>query len=518
MGSHLQVLIPVILISGAFLSPIFDRWFKKLVEPLALSVTFFSFVYSCILLYGIYVSPLKVFEYFVGFSWSGKTALPTGEPIGIVIQTDIIGGFILVLVNFISFLVAIYSSKYILNYIIAEKRGLYWTLFLLMTAGMSGVCLTGDIFNFYVFYEVASLSSYALVSINGESEAIEAAFKYLLISALASIFIVFGIGLLYSATGTLNMAYASIQVQRILQSEPGAFLSSYRYLIFAALGLFTVGFCIKSAFVPVHAWLPDAHSKAPSSISAMLSGLVVKVTGIFLIIRFYFSVFKIQNGLYGDMFPVLILFIGGVTSIAGSIFAIGQKNLKRMLAFSTISQMGYILIGIGFFSKDGLTGAVLHLFNHSIMKSALFLSAGAIIYKTKLTEINELTGLGFKMPATCACFTAASLGMVGIPPMSGFFSKWILGISTIKAGLLPVSVIFLLGSLLNAIYYFRVVGKMYFFTGGTSSVPETDTDREELPKSIYIPIVILAFAVLFFGFGSDLLLKIISPGVEFLWR
>lgn len=522
MGSHLQVLIPVTLILGALLTPIFDRWFKKMVEPLVLCVTFFCFVYSFLLLYGIYLSPDKVFQYFVGFSWSGKTVLPTGEPIGIVIRTDLIGAFILILVNLISFLVAIYSLKYISDTIPEKKKGLYYTLFLLMVGGMSGICLTGDIFNFYVFYEVASLSSYALVSIGGEPEAIEAAFKYLIISALGAIFVVFGIGLLYSATGTLNMAYASSQIQKILLSEPESFLFSYRYLIFAALGLFTVGFGIKSAFVPVHAWLPDAHSKAPASISAMLSGLVVKVTGIFLIIRFYFSVFKIQSGLYGDMFPILLLFIGGITSIAGSIFAIAQTNLKRMLAFSTISQIGYMLIGISLFTRDGLTGSILHLANHTIMKSALFLSAGAIIYKTKFTLIDELKGLGFKMPVTCACFTIASLGMVGIPPMSGFFSKWILGISAIRAGLMPVSAIFLLGSLLNAIYYLRVVGKMYFLTRDPSSLRENENEEiaigQELPKSMYVPIVLLAFAVLFFGFGSDILLKIIRPGVEFLWK
>ncbi|MDD5773004.1 MAG: proton-conducting transporter membrane subunit [bacterium] len=518
MGSHLQVLIPVTLILGAFLIPILERWFRKLLEPLVIGITFFCLIYSCLLLYGIYLSPLKVFQYFVGFSWNAKTLLITGEPIGIVLQTDLIGGFILVLINFISFLAAIYSLRYVPQNIPDGKKGVYYTLFLLMTAGMSGICLTGDIFNLYVLFEVANLSSYALVSIDGEAEAVEAAIKYLLISALASIFIFFGIGLLYGATGTLNMSYASNQIRKVLLSGHDTFLFSYRYLIFASLALFTAGFGIKSALVPVHGWLPDAHSKAPSPISAMLSGLLIKVTGIFLFIRFYFSVFRIQDGLYGDMFPAFILSIGAISAISGSVFAIAQKNLKRMLAFSTVSQMGYILIGIGFFSRDGLTGAVLHLFNHSVMKSALFLSAGAIFYKTKFTRIDELKGLGFKMPVTCACFTIAALGMVGIPPMSGFFSKWILGIAAIRAGFLPVSIIFLLGSLLNAIYYFRVIGKMYFFNRDSLSVPAPEAGMRELPESIYIPIAILAFAVLFFGLGSDILLKIIRPGVEYLWK
>ena len=518
MGSHLQVLIPVTLILGALLIPIFDRWFRKFLEPLVICVTFFCLVYSCLLLYGIYLSPLKVFHYFVGFSWSGKTLLSTGEPIGIVLRTDLIGGFILVIVNFISFLTAVYSLEYVSQNISDKKKGYYYTLFLLMIAGMSGICLTGDIFNLYILFEVANLSSYALVSITGEAKAIRAAIKYLLISALASIFIFFGIGLLYSATGTLNMSYASNQIQKVLLSGPETFLYAYRYLIFAALGLFTFGFAIKSALVPVYGWLPDAHAEAPAPISAILSGLLVKVAGIFLFIRFYFSVFRVQDGLYGGVFPAFILYIGAVTAISGSVFAIAQKKLKRMLAFSTISQMGYILIGISFFSRDGLTGAILHLFNHSVMKSALFLSAGAIFYKTKFTQIDELKGLGFKMPITCACFAIVSLGMVGIPPTSGFFSKWILGIAAVRAGFLPVSAIFILGGLLNAVYYFRVVGNMYFFNRDSLAVPEPDTDRQELPKSIYIPIVILAFAVLFFGLGSDILLKIIRPGVEFLWK
>jgi multicomponent Na+:H+ antiporter subunit D len=358
--------------------------------------------------------------------------------------------------------VCIYSLQSIHHEVPQEKHAYYYTLLILMLAGMSGIAITGDCFNFYVFFEIASISSYTLVSISGKPESLEATFKYILTGALSSILIVFAIGLLFNATGTLNMNYAGQQVMKIVSSHAESPLYPYRYLIYASLGLFIMGFSVKAAFFPSHAWLADAHPAAPSSISALLSGLIVKVTGIFLLIRFIFTVFGIHRGYYGEMFTPLFLIISIVTMLSGSLFAIVQTQLKRMLAYSTIAQMGHILFGIALLTPNGLAGSILHMINHAIVKSMLFLCSGIIIYKTGIKDINDMGRMGYRMPLTMACFTIGACSMVGVPPLCGFMSKWVLATASYQAGMPYLLIILLISSLLNAVYYFRVVAIAYF--------------------------------------------------------
>lgn len=516
-GSHLQALIPIIYVGVGLIIPIL---FKKKASAdkcasVALAVTGLMFVAAWALFFQVSGHAHGYMDYFLGHSWSGQRLLANGQPIGIVMRTDLFGALMVLLVTGIGFLSTLYSQKYIPHCVKRFKLKYYYSLILLMLGGLAGICLTGDCFNFYVFLEVASISSYALVAIPGEGESLEAAFKYMLIGALGSLLMVFGIALLFAATGTLNMAAASLQITKIVNAGHGSALANYQHLIYASLGLFIIGLSIKSAFFPTHAWLADAHPAAPASVSALLSGLVVKVTGVFLFIRFVFKVFGLHRNNYGDMLSPLLLMIAALTIIGGSLFAIAQNDLKRMLAYSTVAQMGYMLLGIGLITSAGLQGSIMHMINHGIIKSLLFLCSGAVIYKTGIRDIRQMSRMGYRMPLTMACFTVGALSMVGIPPLNGFMSKFALAEASMEAGMPVLVVVLLCSSLLNAVYYFRVVGISYFSTEhhGKDAHPSDDA-----PWQMVVPIVILAVCVVLFGLKVGMMREFIKRVVVVLWH
>jgi len=515
-GTHLQVLIPVSLVVSAFFMPVIFRWRRKWCEPVAISASLLSLVFSWLILLRVMSSPEGAIQYFLGYSWSGARHLPTGEPIGIVMRTDLFGAFVLLQITGLSFLAALYSKRYIPHLIPEEKVGLYYTLLLLFIAGMSGLALTGDFFNFYIFLELSGISSYALVAISTDKESTEAGLKYVVIGTMGSIFLLFGIVLLYASTGTLNMRYASTQIDKIFASDAPVYLTRFRYHVYTALGLLIAGFSIKSAFFPVHAWLADAHPAAPSPVSALLSGIFVKISGLFYLIRFLFTIFGAHKGYYGFFLPPFFVIVTVVTAIGGSVFAIAQTNLKRMLAFSTVSQMGYILAGISLMNKDGLTGSILHIFNHALMKALLFLCAGSIIYKTGIRKISDLRRIGYRMPITMGCFTIGALAMMGIPPLCAFMSKWYLLTASARAGYPILIVVLLLCSLLAAIYYLRVVGIAFFAAPVPGEVDKPKID--ESPMSMLIPIVCLTGAVIFMGISVQLPLKVVARAAEVLFK
>lgn len=515
-GTHLQVLLPVSLIVSAFFMPVIFRWRRKWCEPVAITVSLLSLVISWLIFLRVISSPQGAIQYFLGHSWSGAQHLPTGEPIGIVMRTDLLGAFMLLQITGLSFLATLYSKKYIPHLIPEEKVGFYYTLLLLFIAGMSGLALTGDFFNFYVFLEVAGISSYALVAISTNKESTEAALKYAVIGTMGSIFLLFGIALLYASTGTLNMFYASTQIDKIFAQDAPLYLTRFRYHVYTALGLLIAGFSIKSAFFPVHAWLADAHPAAPSAVSALLSGIFVKISGLFYLIRFLFTIFGAHKGYYGFFLPPFFIVVTVLTAVGGSVFAVAQTNLKRMLAFSTIAQMGYILAGIALLNRDGLTGSILHIFNHALMKGLLFLCAGSVIYKTGIREISDLRRIGYKMPITMGCFTVGALAMMGIPPLCGFMSKWYLLTASARAGYLMPVIALLTSSLLAAIYYLRVVGLAFFATGKPGEREKVVAD--ESPISILIPIICLTLAVIFMGICVQFPLRVAARAAEILFK
>ncbi len=338
--------------------------------------------------------------------------------LGIDLRLDGLSSLMLIIINTIGLAATIFSVQYMTRY---TSKLRYYSIFLCVVAGLNGIVLTGDLFSLYIFMELVAIGSYALVAFGCEHEELEAAFKYAVLGSVAAAFILIGIALLYAMLGTLNMAEMA---QRL--AEGGISLP-----ILFALALFLCGFGLKAALVPFHAWLPDAYPAAPAPVSAMLSGVVTKAAGVYVLIRLVFNVFTIQ--LVPDLLLILRL-MGVVSMIVGGILMLGQWDLKRLLAYSSISQVGYIVVGLGLGTPLGLTGALFHLLNHSVFKSLLFLNAGALEYTTGSRDLRHLGGLAKAMPVTSGTSLVASMSISGIPPLSGFWSKLIIVLACIESG------------------------------------------------------------------------------------
>ena len=360
-------------------------------------------------------------------------------PMGISMVVDGLTSFMLVTVNMIALLINIYSVNYMSRYTAQWK---FFTLFMLMVAGMNGVIITGDIFNLYVFLEIASIASYALVAFGIEHEELEASFKYAVMGSVASSFIFLGILFLYSYTSTLNMADMA---RTLLEKGPAR-------VIGFVLPLFLAGFGLKAALVPFHAWLPDAHPSAPAPISAMLSGVLIKTLGIYALCRIFYNVIGMTSALHS-----ILMFMGALSMVVGVFLAIGQWDLKRLLAYHSISQVGYVILGIGLGTPLGILGGLFHLFNHSVFKSLLFLNSGAVEYATGTRDLQKMGGLSSVMPVTGATNLIASMSIAGIPPFNGFWSKLIIIVACIQAGRLGYAFWAVLASILTLASFMKVM-------------------------------------------------------------
>ena len=370
----------------------------------------------------------------------------------------------LIIVNLIGSMCVIFSIDYMKRY--TAKR-YYYALFLLMLAGMNGVILTGDFFNMYVFIEIASISSYALVAFGTEREELEASFKYMVMGSLATGFILFGIAIIYSKFGMLNMVLISKEISKGIDK-----LTKLSFFLLLS------GFLIKAAAVPFHSWLPDAHPSAPAPISAMLSGVLIKTLGIYPIIRIMlilpFSINKI------------IVYLGILSMIVGVILALGQMDMKRLFAYHSISQIGYILLGIGLATPLGIIGGVFHLLNHSLFKSLLFLTSGAVYYRIGTRDLKEMGGLKEVMPVTATSSLIGSLSISGLPPFNGFFSKLIIIVACVKAGHPIYALWAVIGSILTLSSFMKV--QRFAFYGERRNFK----DVKEVPFSMKFSMVFLA--------------------------
>jgi multicomponent Na+:H+ antiporter subunit D len=405
-------------------------------------------------------------------------------PIGITLVLDYLTVFLLITVNLVAFFSTVYSVSYMGKYTSKDK---FYSLFLLMVAGMNGVIITGDVFNLFVFLEIASIASYALVAFGVESEELEASFKYMVLGGVASAFILLGIVFLYSYTSSLNMADISL----VLQSK-----GSNQTILFISV-LFIVGFGLKAAIVPFHAWLPDAHPSAPAPISAMLSGVLIKALGIYAMARIFFNVLGITQ----SVFDILIV-LGAISMIVGALLAIGQSDFKRLLAYSSISQIGYIIIALGIGTPFALLGALFHLFNHAVFKSLLFLNSGAVVYATGTRDLKKMGGLSRQMPVTGSTNLVGSLSISGIPPLSGFWSKLIIILAAVNAGRPYTALILVLVSIVTLAYYLKVQKEAFAgnLKAGLSKV-------KEVPLTMKTSMVILSLICIIGGL-------LILPGIR----
>lgn len=414
----------------------------------------------------------------------GTTTYVMGKwfpPIGIVLVLDGLSIFMLVMVNLISFLATVFSISYIERFTAKAK---FYSMFMLMLTGLNGVILTGDIFNMFVFLEIASIASYVLVAFGTEDEELEASFKYMVISTVGSLFVLLAIALLYGMTGTLNMAHLS----RIIATRE----LGIGFLFICALLI--AGFCTKIAVVPFHAWLPDAHPSAPAPISAMLSGVVIKTLGVYAMIRILVNVIGIS--MLGRAWEIFVV-LGAISMIMGGLLALGQKDYKRLLAYSSVSQIGYIMLAFGLGTPLGYLAALFHLANHSIFKALMFLNSGTVEYATETRNLQEMGGLSEKMPVTGITSTVGMLSISGVPPFNGFWSKLLIIIACVQAGRFGYAVIAILMSVLTLAYFLKI--QRYAFFG---KIKESLVNIKEVPAPMCISLVALAVLCLIIGLDA----------------
>ena len=358
-------------------------------------------------------------------------------PYGIALVLDPFSAFMLLMVSIISLTSLLFSIQYIRHLSMDWK---YYSLFMLLISGMNGVILTGDLFNLFVFMEIALIAAFALVAYGSKAEEFEASFKYAVMGAVSSSIVLVGIAVTYSATSTLTMARIALILP---QKNP--------VILLWIGGLFLTGFGLKAAVMPFHAWLPDAHSSAPAPISSMLSGVLIKALGIYVLIRIFFNVLGKP-----EIFMQSFLVLGVISIIIGVFLAIAQWDMKRLLAYHSISQIGYILLGLGLATPLGIIGAVFHLFNHAMFKSLLFYNAGAVEMALGTRDLKRMGNLTKLLPVTSNTSMIASLSIAGIPPFNGFFSKLVIIIACVQAGQPIFALLAVIGSILTLASFMKV--------------------------------------------------------------
>ncbi len=409
-------------------------------------------------------------------------------PVGISMVVDGFTRLLLLTTSLVTLAALVFSVAYMRRF---TAIGLYYSLLMLMVAGMNGVIVTGDLFNLYVFLEVASISSYGLVAFGTEHEELEASFKYLILGSVGSLFILFGIGIVYNLTGQLNMA---------LVAESLAAKGSYRAVNLAA-AFFLMGFGVKAALVPFHAWLPDAHPSAPAPVSAMLSGVLIKVLGVYAAFRVLFNALTPTGETIG-----VVLVLAACSMVGGALLMIGQSDLKRLLAYCSIGQVGFIVAALGVGAHAmfvrvnhpvaalALMGGLFHLFNHAVFKSLLFLVSGAIEYATGTRQLTRMGGLKRAMPCTSACCRVGSLSISGIPPFAGFFSKVIILVAIFQAGMWGLGVIAAVEALVTLLAFVKV--QRHVLEG---ELPDHLATTREVPGTMRFAMVFLAIISLVSG-------------------
>ena len=423
-------------------------------------------------------------------------------PIGIEYRVDALNAFVLVLITLISTIVAPYAYKSVGNEIPKEHHTLFYAAYLLCVTGLMGVVITGDVFNVFVFLEISSLASYVLISLGShrDKRALTSAFNYLIIGTIGATFFVIGIGLLYMVTGTLNM----IDMAGLLEGKSSS--STVR----SAFAFIIVGVGLKLAIYPLHIWLPKAYTFAPSFITAFLAATATKVA-IYILLRFMFTIFRPSFLEELNVLNFVILPLSIAAMIIASLIAIFQKDFKGLLAYSSIAQVGYILLGISIMSESGLTAAIIHLFNHGVTKVALFMVAGAYVIKRGGSLLTNLQGAGFTMPWTSAATVVGCLSLIGVPGTAGFISKWILVEAAIENGKWPLAIVIIFSSLLAVVYCGRLIETLYFKNGNDETVVN------EAPLTMLISIWIASLACIYFGLSTDITISVSDLAAKMLY-
>jgi multicomponent Na+:H+ antiporter subunit D len=378
---------------------------------------------------------------------------------------------------------------------------MFYTCYLLCLTGLLGMVITGDAFNAFVFLEISSLSTYVLVALgaNRDRRALTASYTYLVMGTIGATFFVIGVGLLYMMTGTLNMADLAHRIPPI---------GANRTLV-VAFAFIVTGLGLKLALFPLHLWLPNAYAFAPSAVTVFLAATATKAA-VYLLLRFLFTIFGTGFHTFGPTLAYLLMPLALLAMFAASTVAIFQVDIKRMLAYSSIAQLGYMVLGLSFASVTGLMATILHLFNHALMKGGLFMALGAVVMRLGGATIGHMRGLGRRMPWTMAAFVTGGLSLIGVPLTVGFISKWYLVAAALEAGLWPIAVLVVASSLLAVIYIWRVVEAAYL------EESEGDSTPVEAPAALLVPTWILIGANIYFGVDASLTTRVAAAAARVL--
>ena len=420
-------------------------------------------------------------------------------PYGIEYVVDPVNAWVVVIVALIGAVVAPYARVSVEQEITEDRIPLFYAAFILCLTGLLGIAVTGDVFNVFVFLEISSLSAYALIALGSDRRALTASFQYLIMGSVGATFIVIGIGLMYVMTGTLNMADLADRLPEVSGTRT----------IPVAFTFLTVGITLKLALFPLHLWLPNAYTYAPSAVTAFIASTATKVA-VYLPLRFFFTIFGATFSFDVMQLDLILMPLALIAIVTMSLVAIYQENVKRLLAYSSVAQIGYMVLGISFASVLGLTAGILHLFNHALMKGALFMSMGCVMYRVGSVRLERMHGLGRAMPWTMAAFVVGGLSLIGVPLTVGFISKWYLVQAALEQGMWPVAGVVLLGSLLALMYVWKVVEVAYF----READPELGIS--EAPLSLLAPTWVLVLANLYFGINASDSVGVATRAAEML--
>lgn len=421
-------------------------------------------------------------------------------PWGIEYRVDLLSAFVLMLVSVIGAVIMTYARASVADEISPDRQPWFYCMYLLCLCGLLGITITGDAFNAFVFLEVSSLATYTLIALGQDRRALLAAYQYLIMGTIGATLYVIGVGLLYVMTGTLNMVDIAERIGTIGEARP----------ILAALAFITVGISLKLALFPLHVWLPNAYAYAPSVATAFLAATATKVA-VYLLLRFFFSVFGVAIVFQSLPVTEILLLLSIAAMFGASIVAVFQDDIKRMLAYSSVAQIGYITLGIALANQAGLTGGIVHLANHALIKGALFLLLGGVVMRINSVTLDDLAGLGRRMPLTMGAFVIAGLGLIGTPGTVGFISKWYLALGALDKGWWWLVLLLVASSLIAVIYVGRVVEVAYFRE--PSRLAKT---ASEPPKTLLIPALLLTAATVYFGIDTEWTAGLAGKAAELL--
>jgi len=421
-------------------------------------------------------------------------------PWGIEYYVDSVNIVVLLIISLMGAISMPFARRSVEQEVDKEKHGLFYAAFLLANCGLLGITITGDAFNIFVFFEISALASYALIAMGKDRRAVMSSYQYLIMGTVGTTFLLIGIGFMYIMTGTLNLADLAQRLPEVSDTRT----------IRAAFAFLAVGISLKLALFPLHLWLPNAYTYAPSMITVFLSATATKVA-IYVLLRFIFSVFGVEFSFTELSMERVLMPLALLGILIPSVVAIFQTNIKRMLAYSSVAQIGYMILGISFASALGLMAAVVHLFNHAVTKATLFMALGCIIYRVGGVSLDRMAGIGKQMPWTMAAFVIAGLSLVGVPLTVGFVTKWHLLLAALDGGLWPVAVFLLGTSLLAAIYIGKVIEAAYL-----KAPAEGSKTVQEAPLSLLLPTWLLALLCIYFGIQTSLPVDMAGRAAETL--